>query len=198
MAGIILNIANALMITASVIYACRKVKKNNGKLGEVFRYFTVLSNVFCALASAAAAVSAAAGGISFGVSVFKYTATCAVTVTMLTVFVFLAPTVGSLGPLIQEQDLYLHLICPSVAVATYLLFDGAAMPFSFTLIGTSPVLLYGLFYLYKIMYAPEEKRWEDFYTFNRGGKWPISFAAMLLGAFLISIVLRAAGMLRGT
>ena len=197
MAGIILNIANALMITASVIYACRKVKKNNGKLGEVFRYFTVLSNVFCALASAAAAVSAAAGGISFGVSVFKYTATCAVTVTMLTVFVFLAPTVGSLGPLIQEQDLYLHLICPSLAAATYLLFDGTAMPFSFTLIGTSPVLLYGLLYLYKIMYAPEEKRWEDFYTFNRGGKWPISFAAMLLGAFLISIVLRAAGMLRG-
>ena len=37
MAGIILNIANALMITASVIYACRKVKKDNGKLGEVFR-----------------------------------------------------------------------------------------------------------------------------------------------------------------
>lgn len=197
MAGIILNIANALMITASVIYACRKVKKNNGALGEVFRYFTVLSNVFCALASAAAAVSAAAGGISFRVSVFKYTATCAVTVTMLTVFVFLAPTVGSLAPLIQEQDLYLHLICPSLAAATYLLFDAAAMPFSFTLIGTSPVLLYGLFYLYKIMYAPEEKRWEDFYTFNRGGKWPISFAAMLLGAFLISIVLRAAGMLRG-
>ena len=60
------------------------------------------------------------------------------------------------------------------------------------------MLLYGLFYLYKIMYAPEEKRWEDFYTFNRGGKWPISFAAMLLGGFLISIVLRAAGMLRGT
>ena len=198
MAGIILNIANALMITASVLHACRKVKKNNGKLGEVFRYFTVLSNVFCALASAAAAVSSAAGGISFGVSVFKYTATCAVTVTMLTVFVFLAPTVGSLGPLIQEQDLYLHLICPSLAAATYLLFDRAAMPFSFTLIGTSPVLLYGLVYLYKIMYAPEEKRWEDFYTFNRGGKWLLSFAAMLLGAFLISAALRAAGMLRGT
>ena len=176
MAGIILNIANALMITASVLYACRKVKKNNGKLGEVFRYFTVLSNVFC---------------------VIKYTATCAVTVTMLTVFVFLAPTVGSLAPLIREQDLYLHLICPSVAVATYLLYDGAAMPFSFTLLGTSPVLLYGLFYLYKIMYAPEKERWEDFYTFNRGGKWPISFAAMLLGAFLISAALRAAGMLRG-
>ncbi len=196
MAGIILNIANALMITVSVLHACRKVKKNNGKLGEVFRYFTVLSNVFCALASLAAAVSAGTGGISFGVSVLKYAATCAVTVTMLTVFVFLAPTVGSLTPLIQEQDLYLHLICPALAAATYILYDGAAMPFSFTLLGTAPVLLYGLLYLYKIMYAPEEKRWEDFYTFNRGGKWPISFAAMLLGAFLISIVLRAVGMLR--
>ncbi|MBQ6293797.1 MAG: hypothetical protein IJK77_08020 [Lachnospiraceae bacterium] len=193
MIGIILNVLNALLITAAVLWACRRVKKKNEPLGALFRYFTVLSNVLCAAASAAAAVSAAAGGISFGVSVFKYVGTCAVTVTLLTVLVFLAPALGSLKPLLEKQDLFLHLICPLVAIASYCLFDRAAMPFSFTLLGVAPVFCYGLFYLYKVVYAPEDKRWDDFYTFNRDGKWPVSFAAMLIGGFLISIALRAAG-----
>ena len=192
MTGIILNIVNTVMIALVVLYACMKKKKNNETCGEIFRYFTVLSNILCALASFAAAVSAAAGGISFGVSVFKYVATCAVTVTMVTVFVFLGPSFGSLKPLLQGQELFLHLICPLIAIASYCLFDRTDMPFSFTLLGTLPVLCYGLFYMYKILYAPEAKRWEDFYTFNREGKWPISFAAMLLGALLIGIALRAA------
>ena len=59
------------------------------------------------------------------------------------------------------------------------------------LLGTLPVLLYGIYYLYRVVYAPQEKRWEDFYTFNRGGKWPIAFAAMVIAAFVISVVLRA-------
>ncbi len=193
MLGIILNIVNTIMITAAVLYICRKVKKKNESVGVVFRFFTTLSNLLCALASAAAAVSAAAGGISFGVSVFKYVGTCAVTVTLLTVLVFLAPALGGLKPLLEEDGLFLHLLCPLTAIVTYCLYDRAAMPFSYTLLGVAPVLCYGLFYLYKVVYAPEEKRWDDFYTFNRDGKWPISFAAMLLGAFLISIALRAAG-----
>lgn len=195
MIGIILNIANAVMITAAVLWACRRVRKKNESVGVLFRYFTVLSNVLCALASAAAAVSAATGGISFSVSVFKYVGTCAVTVTLLTVLAFLAPAIGGLKLLLEKQDLYLHLICPLVAIVSYCLFDRAAMPFSFTLLGVSPVFCYGLFYLYKVVYAPEGKRWDDFYTFNRDGKWPVSFAAMLLGTFLISIALRAAGMI---
>ena len=193
MIGIILNIANTIMITAAVLFICRKVKKKNESVGTVFRYFTTLSNVLCALASAAAAVSTAAGGISFGVSVFKYVGTCAVTVTLVTVFVFLAPALGGLKPLLEEEGLFLHLICPLIAIVSYCLFDRAAMPFSFTLLGVAPVLFYGLLYLYKVVYTAEEKRWDDFYTFNRDGKWPVSFAAMLLGAFLISVALRAAG-----
>ena len=181
------------MITAAVLYICRKVKKKNESVGAVFRYFTTLSNLLCALASLAAALSAAAVGISFGVSVFKYVGTCAVTVTLVTVFVFLAPAIGGLKPLLEEDGLFLHLICPLAAIVSYCFFDRAAMSFSFTLLGASPVLLYGLLYMYKVIFAPEEKRWDDFYTFNREGKWPVSFAAMLLGAFLISIALWAAG-----
>ena len=40
---------------------------------------------------------------------------------------------------------------------------------------------------YRIIYAPEERRWEDFYGFNGGGRWKVSFTAMMIGAFLISM-----------
>ena len=48
-----------------------------------------------------------------------------------------------------------------------------------------PVLLYGLLYLRRVVF---QQRWEDFYGFNRGGKWPLSFAAMLLGAVLLCLL----------
>ena len=59
------------------------------------------------------------------------------------------------------------------------------------LAGLLPVVLYGGLYLYKIRYAPVEKRWEDFYGFSRGGKVALSFAGMVAGTFLICMVLMA-------
>ena len=56
------------------------------------------------------------------------------------------------------------------------------------LLGVLPVLLYGSLYLYKVIYAPQGKRWDDFYGFNKNGKWPVSFAAMLAGAFAVSML----------
>ena len=54
-----------------------------------------------------------------------------------------------------------------------------------------PVVLYGPFYLYKILYAPEKKRWDDFYGFNKQGKWPVAFAAMVAGTFAICMGIMA-------
>ncbi|MCR5558264.1 MAG: hypothetical protein K6F75_12000 [Butyrivibrio sp.] len=47
--------------------------------------------------------------------------------------------------------------------------------------------LYAPLYLYKIVYAPEKKRWEDFYGFNQKGMWRISYVLMLLGTALICV-----------
>ena len=65
------------------------------------------------------------------------------------------------------------------------------MRFSLALTGLLPVVLYGPLYLYKILYAPEGKRWDDFYGFNKSGKWPAAFAAMLAGTFLICMGIMA-------
>ena len=65
------------------------------------------------------------------------------------------------------------------------------MGFGQALWGMLPVILYGILYIYKSQFAAPEKRWDDFYGFNRGGKWPVSLACMLTGTFLICMGLMA-------
>ena len=63
------------------------------------------------------------------------------------------------------------------------------MSFSIALLGMLPVILYGFLYLYKVVFSPEDKRWDDFYGYNKGGKWPIAFALMMIGAFVVCMLL---------
>ena len=61
--------------------------------------------------------------------------------------------------------------------------------FAAALLGMLPIVLYGCWYLYKILYAPAEKRWEDFYGYNKNGKWPVAFAGMMIGGFIVCMLL---------
>ena len=109
---------------------------------------------------------------------------------MLTVFLFLAPSVGKgwYDVLLKRtSDLFMHLLTPLMARVSFCVFEKRGMTFPQCLFGLLPVALYGPLYLYKILYAPEGKRWDDFYGFNRNGKWPVMFAAMMTGTFLMCL-----------
>ena len=125
----------------------------------------------------------------------KYAGTAAVTVTMMTVFLFLAPVVGRgwVKRLLtgSVSDLFMHLLTPVAALVSFLAYEKRGMTFIQALAGMLPVVLYGILYLYKTQYAPEGKRWEDFYAFNRNGKLAISCAGMITGTFLICMALMA-------
>ena len=196
MLSVLINALNCILILGCIAAAMRTADDKK----VVFRYFTVLSNLLCAAASAAVAAAriagqlsqetaAAAGQLSPGISVFKFAATCAVTVTLLTVVFFLAPTMGGIAELIKGFNLFLHLLCPLLAIVSYLLWDKVKTGAWSIVLGVLPVLLYGGLYLYKVLLAPEGKRWDDFYGFNRGGRWPVSLAAMLAGSLIISLAL---------
>ena len=134
------------------------------------------------------------GRVPVWVWILKYIGTAAVTVTMLTVFLFLAPSVGKgwYDVLLKGlSDLFMHLLTPLMALISFCVFERRGMSFSQCLFGLLPVALYGPLYLYKILLAPPEKRWEDFYGFNRNGKWPAMFAVMLAGTFLMCLGLMA-------
>ena len=59
------------------------------------------------------------------------------------------------------------------------------MPFYYCLFGLLPVLLYGAWYFYKVMIAPEGKKMDDFYGFNKNNKWILSVILMSLGTFAV-------------
>lgn len=153
------------------------------------RYYTLLSNLFCALAALSLAAALIGGTVPRWIWLWKYIGTAAVTVTLLTVLFFLGPALGYKA-LLSGRDLYLHLIGPLLAIVSFCFlerFYPLSLPLSLT--GLLPVILYGLVYLDRVVLCPEEKRWEDFYGYNKNGKWPISFAAMVIGGALVCVAL---------
>ena len=182
----ILNILIFLITLYFTVKFFRKDGKWSIPAGHfALRYFTAQSNVLCAVS----ALLLALNPDSHASFLMKYIGTAAVTVTMLTVFLFLGPLVGGVGKLLKGSDLFMHLVTPVLALLSFLFFERHGLTFPQCLLGMLPVLLYGPLYLYKIKFAPEGKRWEDFYAFNKNGKWPVSFLAMGAGTLLVCIVL---------
>ena len=190
--SIVINLGIFISTFIIVFRAFREDGKWNCRRGlSAFRYFTCLSNVFCAIAALLMAGSQIAGRVGYPVLLLKYLGTVTVTVTLLTVVLFLAPTSGR-GFLFffEGNSLYMHLIGPLLAIFSFCFLEKGKMSAGLALTGLIPVILYGLLYLNRILYAPEEKRWEDFYGFNRGGKWPVTYAGMVAGTTVICLVLR--------
>ena len=102
--------------------------------------------------------------------------------------VFLIPTMGYKSQM-EGIGFFVHLIGPLLALYSFCFLE-CFYPLSFrvSLLAILPVLLYGLVYLVKVVFR---NRWEDFYGFNRGGKWKISFMAMMIGGFLVGMLFLA-------
>jgi hypothetical protein len=151
---------------------------------RAFRFFTLQSNVLCAISALCVCLFPDADWAYY----LKIIGTAGVMVTMLTVLIFLGQVYGY-KPLLAGSDLFMHLLTPLMALISLVLFERRGIGFWTSFIGLLPVALYAPLYLYKIKYAPEDKRWEDFYAFNRTGKWWLSYAFMLIGTALICLCL---------
>ena len=188
---IVLNLVIFLAAPLLLYRHWRKTRKEEpGKLREALRFFTCQSNLLCSAGALAMLIALLAGPVPEWVWILKYIGTAAVTVTMLTVFLFLAPSVGKdwYDVLLKGlSDKFMHLLTPLMALVSFCVFEKRGMTFPQCLFGLLPVALYGPLYLYKILLAPEGKRWKDFYGFNRNGRWPAAFAAMLGATFLMCL-----------
>ena len=179
--SVVVNLAEAAFTCAAFVRYC---KSSPPKI--MLRYFTTLSNLFCAAACLLTAVFRLCGGAPKAVLLLKFVGTAAVSVTCLTVVLFLAPVVYDYRKMLSGPDFWMHLACPVLAVASLLLWDRPSIPFAGALLGALPVVLYGVLYFVKVVVR---EQWEDFYGFNRSGKWYLSCAAMLLLGLLVSFLL---------
>ena len=178
-----INILIFVITAISIIFCFRADGHWDLQAGtKCFRFFTILSNLFCAVSALLLVLSS-----SYWAWLLKYVGTVAVTVTLLTVILFLGPNMGY-KQLLSGKDLYLHLCGPLLAIASFCFME-RRYDFSFplSLLGILPVIIYGTVYLFEVVIW---KNWEDFYGYNKHGKWNLSMAAMFAGGFAVCMLIR--------
>ena len=193
------DVINVILIILSAIFG---VFSGDGALWRAgfgrFIYFTVDSNLLAALALAIAVpfkIRRMRKGIPLptAVTVLCFTGASAVTVTFLTVVVFLGPLYGY-GSMYAGNNLLLHMICPLLTVASFIFDCGGEKRLDprLTPAGVLPTLIYGaVYFIMVIVIGQKNGGWADFYGFNIGGRWYISIVVMLAATYAASLLLWA-------
>ena len=189
--SLVLNSAVAVLVFCSTLAFFRLGGQGNMKEGgrKALIYFTVDSNLLCALACLALCVwEAFALGRGGGVLVprwldlFKFAGSVAVGVTFVTTLCYLLPiTKFDFKLLYAGWNFCLHALCPLAAMASWAFLERSApLPYGWVLAGLIPTAVYGVLYLWKVIV---KKQWKDFYHFNVGGLWYVTVFVMLLLSF---------------
>ena len=182
-------VVNEAIVWSTVLALRALVRRTpREKLAVSFRYFTVLSNLFCALAALVLLLCELFGAMPLWATTLKYMATVSVTVTFLTVLVFLWPSLGTVHGLWDGPEFVMHLSTPLLAIFSFVCFEQQGLSAWIIPLGVLPVLLYGVLYFHRVMVV---RTWEDMYGFNKNGQWKLSFALMLLGTAVVALLLWA-------
>lgn len=154
------------------------------------KFFTVDSNLLLGLTHLAYLILAVTGvldnddRVRLWMERLVYIATVAVSLTFTVVVFFFAPSLG-LSPLLQDANLYFHLIIPVLAIVICCaLHRGRVIPMKETAMALIPPVLYGVYYtlilLTRGVHFPET----DWYGFANGGI--VGSALTACGIFLVT------------
>ena len=117
--SLVINIIIIVITTILVVRFFRENGKWSPARGKkAFRYFTTQSNVLCAVSALAMCLFPEKEWAYY----LKVMGTAAVTVTMLTVLIFLGRLYGYKA-LLTGSDLFMHLITPLLAIISLCVFE---------------------------------------------------------------------------
>ena len=158
---------------------------------EIFRYYTTLSNILGVLIAVPVMVGAVlrlAGketSLPAWLQVLRFVSVSALTVTMMTVVLFLGPRFGWSG-MFEGANYWFHLVNPLLSIFSYLFLEPEnRIPRKYPFAGTAQTVLYGAVYIPMVLSGT----WPDFYGFNIGGRWYLSLLAMLAANLLLAWLL---------
>ncbi len=188
------NVAIVVLTWYSVLLLIFGDESGNMTLGsQTFRYFTNLSNILVAVTASLLIpfnINSLLSGkdeIPLWALLTKFVGTVSVTVTFLTVVLFLGPTMGW-EIMFAGPCLFLHLITPLLAILSFVLLESnLKIKFPYSFLGLAPTFVYSLIYLFTVAVT---KVWPDFYGFTFGGKmWtiPLSLLAMYIATYAFSL-----------
>lgn len=156
---------------------------------ENFKYFTVLSNIFCGIVSLIALIRRKMPVL------VRLMSSSAVGLTFLIIAAFLQPIYPDTN-LYKGGNLWFHLIVPVISMVQFILMEiSSKIPFRYTLFSALLSLVYGMGYLINILVNGVGK-WpdtNDWYGFLNWG-FPVGiaiFAFVVVMNFVIAVILRA-------
>ena len=162
---------------------------------ENFKFYTVLSNVFCGFVALIYLLTALIRKDTDKIRGLKLAALCGVTITFAVVAFMFVPLYG-LSRFYQGGNLYFHLLLPLAAFVEFIVAKWDWMPFRYAVFAAVPTLLYGIGYTLNIVINGVGGPWphtNDFYAFLSWG-WiggVVIFAGIVLLAFVIACIFRA-------
>ena len=162
---------------------------------ENFKYYTVLTNVFCGIVALIYLVFMLIKKDTAKMSVLKLAAVCGVAITFAVVAFMFGPLYGFLQ-FYKRGNLFFHLLLPLTAMTEFVVVRRPKMPFKYTVYSAVPTFLYGLGYLLNILINGIGGPWpytNDFYAFLSWG-WPVGigiFAVITLSSFAAACLFRA-------
>ena len=171
---------------------------------ENFKFYTVITNVFCGAVSLANLIVLAAGkGRGRDkMSAVKLAAVCGVAITFAVV-AFMFGQLYGYPQFYKRGNLFFHLLLPLAAMLEFVIVRRPRMPFWYTVIAAVPTLIYGICYMLNIAVNGIGGEWpdtNDFYAFLSWG-WPVGiaiFAGITLSAFGAACLFRAVSNKRAT
>ena len=162
---------------------------------ENFKFYTVLTNVFCGIVAALYLVFILLKKDTGKLSVLKLAAVCGVAITFAVVAFMFGPLYGY-PQFYRRGNLFFHLLLPLAAMAEFIVVKRDRIPFRYTIFSAVPTLLYGTGYLLNILINGIGGPWpdtNDFYAFLSWG-WPVGiaiFATITVLAFAVACIFRA-------
>ena len=196
-AEIIINLVIVILTVIGIVLMVTG-KSEEGALQssglENFKFYTVLTNVFCGLIALIYLVLLIAKKNTDKMAAFKLAAVCGVAITFAVVAFMFGPLYGY-PQFYKRGNLFFHLLEPLVAIVEFILIRRKKMPFKYTVIAAVPTLLYGIGYMSNILINGIGGPWpdtNDFYAFLSWG-WPVGiaiFAVITLMAFAVACIFR--------
>ena len=171
---------------------------------NVLQFYTVQSNLIMGIMAAVYVVYdiliiiGKIDAIPAAVRLLKLTSTVGVSVTLLTVVLYLTPITGeNAATLYMNANLFFHLLVPLLSIVTWLVFErGDNIRFRWLWICILPTLIYGIFYAINAFSHTVEGKVPyryDWYGFVQGGVGMtiLVFACMLAFVYGVTYVLWA-------
>jgi hypothetical protein len=175
---------------------------NEEHIVGMFKYFTTDSNILVGLASLVLLIEERnvlkdkRKSINSSFYVFKFVTTVSVTITFLTVFLYLGPgSQGGIVSMLTNSNLFFHLIIPVLSIISFVCFERTnKINKKYVKYGLIPVVIYALFYLVNVLTHIENFKVStkyDWYWFLQNGIWVVVLIVplMFLLTYFVSVTL---------